>query len=223
MKKEEFVRNAFERIARRYDLANTVLSFGLDKVWRRRTVKALGERDLVLDLCAGTLNLSEAYREYFNGKILALDFSLGMLKVGKKKPLKDVYPICGDALRMPFREESFDGVMMAFGLRNFSQMDKGLREIHRVLKKGGKLVILEFKRPQGLFGAFYKLYLKRILPFVGGLITRDQEAYLYLANSISAFPKTEEILDKLSLLGFIDLKCGLLSFGICALYEGIKA
>mgnify|MGYP000685534847 CR=1 FL=1 len=222
MKKEEFVRNAFERIARRYDLANVVLSFGLDKVWRRRTVKALGEKDLVLDLCAGTLSLSEAYREHFNGEILALDFSVGMLKVGRKKRLKNVYPICGDALRMPFRDESFDGVMMAFGLRNLSEMEKGLKEIYRVLKKGGKLVILEFKRPEGFLGLFFKLYLK-LLPLMGGLITKDRASYFYLADSISAFPKTEEILEKLFHLGFRNLKCNLLSLGICAVYEGIKA
>jgi demethylmenaquinone methyltransferase/2-methoxy-6-polyprenyl-1,4-benzoquinol methylase len=223
MKKEEFVRNAFERIAKRYDMANTILSFGLDKGWRRKTVKALGERGLVLDLCAGTLSLSEAYREYFNGRILALDFSLEMLKVGEKKGLKYVYPICGDALMMPFRDESFDGVMMAFGLRNLSQMEKGLREVYRVLKKGGKLVILEFKRPRGLLGTVYKLYLKGVLPLLGGLITGDPESYLYLADSILAFPEPEEILKRLSVSGFIDLKWKVLSFGICALYEGIKA
>lgn len=223
MEKERFVKEGFEKISRRYDLSNAILSFGLDRYWRRETVKALGPRRRVLDLCAGTLALSAAYRRAYGGEVFALDFSPSMLKVGLRKRGQGVKVICGNALLLPFGDGTFEGAMMAFGLRNLSDMERGLEEIFRVLQGGGKAVILEFGRPKGRwFRPLYFFYLRKVLPAVAGVLTRERETYLYLGDSIMAFPEKEEVIHTMEAVGFAGVRARELSLGICVLYEGVR-
>lgn len=223
MEKERFVKEGFERISCRYDLSNTILSFGLDRYWRRETVRALGPRRRVIDLCAGTLALSAAYRKAYGGEVFALDFSPSMLKVGLRRRGGGVKAICGNALSLPFGDRTFDGAMMAFGLRNLSDRRRGLEEMFRVLEPGGRAVILEFGRPRnGWFRPLYLFYLGKVLPYLGGLLTRDRETYLYLRDSIMAFPEKEEILREMESVGFGTVKARDLTLGICVLYQGTR-
>lgn len=222
MDKAHFVKKGFDRIAGTYDFTNKVLSFGLDRLWRRAAVRALGKRTKVLDLCCGTFALSHEYLKQFQIRPIGLDFSLPMLLKGLKEKGSDFNAVCGDALRMPFRDGSFDGVMVAFGLRNLSDMWRGLREAYRVLSPGGRIVVLEFGRPEGLFGAFYRLYLKKVVPWLGGLLTGDRPLYEYFYKSILMFPTEREILEGMTRLGFKDVKVRKLTFGVCVLYIAEK-
>lgn len=224
MDKREFVKGSFDAIARRYDLTNRLLSFGIDALWRREAVKALGQQELVLDLCAGTLTLSSLYLRQFEAKVVALDFSLRMLEEGIKRRHSDgLLPLCGDALRLPFAEGTFSGAMVAFGLRNLTDPFEGLRELYRVLRPKGKLVVLEFGRPEiPVFRGLYHFYLSRVLPLLGGLITRRRDVYQYLFRSIMAFPSKQEMLQGMQRIGFQGLRFQDLTGGICVLYEGEK-
>ncbi|RLA97051.1 MAG: SAM-dependent methyltransferase [Deltaproteobacteria bacterium] len=225
--KERFVKEAFSSIAKRYDLANTLLSLGIDSWWRKRARDALGERPLVLDLCAGTLSMTRSYLDRWRGgRVIALDFSLDMLLPGRKR-LKRREGRCslvlGDALALPFPAGTFSGVMMAFGLRNLVDLQAGLAEIFRVLGEGGKAVILEFGHPTlPLFRQLYRLYLSRVIPSLGGWITGRKEAYSYLFRSIDSFPSREEILGMMQKVGFKGLRASSLTLGICVLYQGEK-
>lgn len=219
MEKARFVKEGFDRIARTYDLANKVLSFGLDGIWRRAAVKALGRRQKVLDLCCGTLALSREYLRQFGIRPVGLDFSLPMLLQGMRTGGVNLKVVCGDALKMPFKDKAFEGVMVAFGLRNLSDMWEGLREIHRVLAPGGKLVVLEFGKPKGLFGVLYRAYLKKVVPWLGGLLTGNRPLYEYFYKSILSFPGDGEVLEGMARLGFKGLRVKRLTFGVCVLYE----
>lgn len=221
MEKARFVKDGFDKIAKTYNLANKVLSLGLDSLWRKATVKALGKRARVLDLCCGTLALSREYERQFGIRPIGLDFSLPMLLQGLRGS-RGFNVVCGDALRMPFRDEAFDGVMVAFGLRNLSDMWKGLREAYRVLCPGGRIVILEFGRPKGLFGSFYRVYLKKVVPWLGGLLTGNRPLYEYFYRSILSFPEEGKILKGMARLGFKDIKVRKLTFGVCVLYVAEK-
>lgn len=223
MDKERFVKEGFERISSSYDLANTLLSFGIDRRWRKEAVRALGPRRRVLDICAGTLALSAEYRRTYGGEVVALDFCLPMLKVGLRKRGEGVRAICANALVLPFRDAAFDGAMMAFGLRNLSDRKRGLKEMCRVLESGGKAVILEFGRPSlRWFRPLYFLYLGLILPQLGGILTRQRETYLYLRDSIMAFPDREEVMREMESAGFRKVKARDLTLGVCVLYEGTR-
>lgn len=221
MEKAPFVKDGFERIAKTYDLANRVLSLGLDRLWRKATVKALGRRTRILDLCCGTLALSREYLRQFGVSPIGLDFSLSMLLEGLRRG-RDFNVVCGDALRMPFRDGTFDGVMVAFGLRNLSDMWKGLQEAYRVLATEGRIVVLEFGRPKGLFGSLYRVYLKKVVPRLGGLITGNRPLYEYFYRSILSFPEEEEILQGMARLGFKEVRVYKLTLGICVLYVAEK-
>lgn len=224
MDKRQFVKGGFDAIASRYDLANRLLSFGADALWRRKAVGRLGERPLVLDLCAGTLPLSAAYLRRFRAQVVALDFSLRMLRVGLKRRTRGgLLPLCGDALRLPFPEGTFSGAMVAFGLRNLSDPWQGLKELYRVLAPGAKAVILEFGRPRlPLFRQIYHLYLAHFIPWAGGLITGNSGLHAYLYRSIVSFPSKEEILRQMEQVGFRGLRALDLTLGVCVLYEGVK-
>jgi demethylmenaquinone methyltransferase/2-methoxy-6-polyprenyl-1,4-benzoquinol methylase len=222
-----FVKAKFDRIVRRYDLVNSLGSFYQDYFWRKAVAKLFKEVEgPFLDLCSGPFTLSFEILKVNPSKLFALDLSFEMLLYGKSKvsPLqKYIYPIRGDAERLPFKEETFGAISIAFGLRNLPDRAKALQEFYRVLKPGGLLVILEFSKPKNfLFRYPYLLYLKYGLSFIGGLLTGDKEAYQYLASSIEKFPPIEEIHKLLEKNGFKRLLLKSLTLGVVTLYAYIK-
>lgn len=229
--KKKFVRDKFASISSRYDLLNSLLSFQIDKYWRWKTTRQLREfpDGAVLDLCAGTLPLSlELTRQAKQRRVLAVDFCEDMLRSGVKVLPEDnrkqrIFPVCGDGEEIPAPKNTFWGCTVAFGVRNLSQTQKGLNEMHRVLKPGGKLLILEFSRPTNpIVKPLYNLYLNKILPKIAGVVSGDQEAYEYLASSIAAFYEPGELKNMMQGAGFKTIESKQLTFGIVTLYIGVK-
>ena len=229
--KKKFVKEKFSSISGRYDLLNSLLSLQIDRYWRWRTTRLLREfpEGWVLDLCAGTLPLSlELTRQASKRQVLAIDFCEDMLQAGAKALPQDgrktrIFPVCGDGEIIPAPTASFWGCTVAFGVRNLSRTLQGLREMHRILRPSGKLLILEFSRPTNpIIKPLYGLYLNRILPAIAGLISGDKEAYQYLASSIAAFYEPEELLALMREAGFTTVSRIPLTFGIVSLYLGVK-
>ena len=229
--KKKFVRDKFASISSRYDLLNSLLSFQVDKYWRWKTTRLLKEfpDGPVLDLCAGTLPLSlELTRQAENRQILAVDFCEDMLRSGVKSLPDDhrkprIFPVCGDGEEIPAPDSTFWGCTVAFGVRNLSKTQQGLNEMHRVLKPGGKLLILEFSRPKNpLVKLFYNFYLNKVLPKIAGLVSGDKEAYEYLASSIAAFYEPEELMNMMQTSGFSSTLIKPLTFGVVTIYIGVK-
>lgn len=220
------VQTIFSEIAPRYDLLNHLLSLNVDRRWRRRAVDALGAMETgpqrVLDACAGTLDMSLelARRQGFGGSVTALDFALPMLAAGRPKVLgRRVLPVCGDNLRLPLRDQTFDAAMVAFGIRNLTDMDRGFREFRRVLRPRGKLVILEFTTPPNAWlRSLYLLYFHRVLPWIGRLVSGHRWAYDYLPESVKAFPDPEALARRLTEAGFDGVVWSYLTAGIAALH-----
>jgi len=229
--KKKFVREKFSSISKDYDFLNTLLSFNIDRYWRWLTTRMLREfpEGPVLDLCAGTLPLAlELTRQAPKRRVLAVDFCEDMLRAGIKTLPRDgrslrIQPVCGDGEKIPVAADSVWGITVAFGVRNLSRTDEGLREMYRVLKPGGKLLILEFSRPANpLVKPFYTFYLNRVLPRLAGLISGDKEAYEYLASSIAKFYEPEELLRMMLEAGFAAPARRPLTFGIVSIYVGVK-
>jgi demethylmenaquinone methyltransferase / 2-methoxy-6-polyprenyl-1,4-benzoquinol methylase len=217
------VQELFSSIAPSYDFLNHCLSFSIDKRWRHKAIAALERRapKRVLDLCAGTLDLSKNLAtQYPSCEIWAVDFSLAMLEEGKKKIKSHptIHRICADGHSLPFSDQSFDAVICAFGIRNLEHRNQAAIEIRRVLKKGGCLVVLEFFRPDKLFSKlFYQSYGKYVLPKIGGVISKNRKAYQYLQDSITHFMSVEEYSQLLSEQGLQTIKILPLSGGIAHL------
>lgn len=210
----------FDDIARRYDLANTVISFGQDRRWRTRTHRALdlqpGER--VLDLAAGTA-VSTVELAHSGAWCVAADFSLGMLEQGRHR---GVPMVAADALHLPFADESFDAVTISFGLRNVVDTEAALREMARVTRPGGRMVVCEFSRPTWQpFRWSYQIYLK-LLPWVAGIVTSNQEAYAYLTESIAEWPAQRELAEIIHAAGWRDVAWRNLMGGSVALHRAVK-
>jgi demethylmenaquinone methyltransferase / 2-methoxy-6-polyprenyl-1,4-benzoquinol methylase len=229
--KKTFVREKFAAISPRYDLLNSVLSFQVDRYWRWVTTRELKSfpEGAVLDLCAGTLPLSlELTRQAPKRRVVAIDFCEDMLRAGVKSMPRDeragrIQPVCGDGEEIPAAAGSFWGITVAFGVRNLADTRKGLTEMWRVLKPGGKLLILEFSRPRNpLVKPVYTFYLNRVLPKVAGIVSGDREAYQYLADSIAAFYEPAELLAMMREAGFVTTYARPLTFGIVTIYVGIK-
>ncbi len=226
--KKLFVRQKFTSVTNRYDLLNTVLSLGIDHLWRIQTAKALSDipPGPVLDLCAGTIPLSIVINRQIGRPVVALDFCLDMLIYGKERIKgargeKEISFIQGDAEEIPAKERHFAGATIAFGLRNLADPQRGLFEMYRVLKPGGVLAILEFSRPQNpLFATPYFFYLEKILPIIGGIVSGDREAYEYLASSIKAFPPPQQVAKMMEKAGFNPISFRPMTFGIVHLYVG---
>ena len=226
--KREYVRGVFEQIAPRYDLLNHLLSFNIDRVWRRRAIAALGwERDPAgryVDLCAGTMDVAAMLvrTDGFSGRVVAADFAEPMLRAGRgKTPRGTVQPVVADALRLPLGDATMAGAIVAFGARNLADLDAGLREAHRVLKPGARLVVLEFTTPRSpLVRGLYRAYFRRILPVVGGAISGHRTAYRYLPESVSHFPAEEALAARMRAAGFVSVRWTSLTMGIAALHVG---
>ena len=230
------VREMFASIAGRYDLLNHLLSGQMDKRWRRLVAKRLRERlgskeAVVLDVACGTGDLSLELFEKIGARVVATDFCRPMLEVAARKiaPVAEaggqraIPLIEGDALHLPFIDTSFDGVTIAFGLRNLSNVERGLAELFRVLKPGGSLAVLEFSKPviPG-FSFLFQVYFTKLLPFVGGLISGSRSAYQYLPDSVSRFPDQTELVARMQQVGFERVEYQNLTGGIAALHLGMR-
>ena len=215
------VASMFDGVARRYDLTNTVLSVGQDRFWRRATREALriGPGEKVLDLAAGTA-VSTVELAGSGAWCVAADFSVGMLAAGQARAVPKV---AGDATRLPFADEVFDAVTISFGLRNVVDHEAGLREMARVTRPGGRLVVCEFSTPtNGLFATVYKEYLMRALPRIARTVSSNPEAYVYLAESIRAWPDQEQLARRIEAAGWTDVRWRNLTGGIVALHAATK-
>jgi len=221
----------FDRIAPRYDLLNRLLSAGIDTRWRRRAVDALGlgPRARVLDLCTGTADLLiEALGRSRERSGTGIDLSAAMLGRGAVKLRGRGLAVraglaCGDAERLPLADHGFDGALIAFGIRNVGNPEAALRELRRVLRPGGRLVILEFSMPPGLLGPLYRFYFGRVLPRIGGFLSGDPGAYAYLPASVARFPSPGAFSAMMVACGFERVRATSLSGGIAQVYTGEKA
>ena len=212
----------FDAVARRYDLTNTVLSLGQDRLWRRatRTALEIGPGDTVLDLAAGTA-VSTVELGKSGAWCVACDFSVGMLTAGAQRRVPKV---AGDATKLPFDNEVFDAVTISFGLRNVVDHVEGLREMARVTKPGGRLVVCEFSTPTvPVFSTVYKEYLMRALPALARTVSSDPESYEYLAESIRAWPDQPALARRIAEAGWSDVRWRNLTGGIVALHAARKA
>jgi demethylmenaquinone methyltransferase/2-methoxy-6-polyprenyl-1,4-benzoquinol methylase len=226
--KRSYVRGIFTAIAPRYDLLNHLLSLNVDRRWRRAAVDRLDwearPAGTYLDLCAGTMDLAAelAHRPGFHGSVVGADFVLPMLARGRDKAARAA-PVAADALELPFPPATFDGAMVAFGVRNLADLDAGLAEAARVLKPDARFVILEFATPRfAPLRAAYLFYFRHILPSVGRVVSKHTDAYTYLPESVLAFPDPEALAARLQAAGFRNVGFALLSGGICALHHGTR-
>ena len=222
------VRTIFSEIAPRYDLLNRVLSLNIDRSWRRAAVRTLewqtASAGVYLDACAGTFDLSLelARQRGFTGRVVATDFARPMLVKGLPKIAgRPISPACADSLALPFRDASFDGAMVAFGVRNLADVRSGLSELRRVVRPGGRVVVLEFTTPPNrLVRAGYHLYFRRILPVVGRIVSGHPWAYTYLPESVGEFPGPRELGGLFDSVGLRSVGWRLLTGGIAALHWG---
>ncbi len=218
--KKRYIRSMFDSIVPTYDLLNRVLSGGIDIFWRRDLVILTGglKNRRVLDICCGTGDLTRQLAKA-GGELFSLDFSFNMLKKGVKKGWLSGENISADAGKLPFNNDTFDFLTIAFGIRNIPDVDVFLSESLRVLKPGGKLLILELTRPDNAVVRFgYNLYLTKILPFIGGLLSGKREAYGYLAGSISTFLDRDVLIQRIRDAGFTSVEYKRKTFGVATIY-----
>ncbi len=228
--KKEQVTQMFDNISTHYDGLNRVISFGIDIKWRNRVVSILSKKkpETILDIATGTGDLAINMVKTGASKIIGLDISPGMLEVGKnkindKKLSNTIEMVVGDSENLPFNTNSFDAVTVAFGVRNFETLEKGLAEIYRVLKPNGSFVVLETSVPTKTpYKQGYNFYTKRILPVIGRIFSKDRSAYAYLSESASVFPHGENFNNILRKIGFIDVVNKPQTFGVASIYVATK-
>ncbi|WP_417290304.1 bifunctional demethylmenaquinone methyltransferase/2-methoxy-6-polyprenyl-1,4-benzoquinol methylase UbiE [Corallibacter sp.] len=228
--KKEQVTKMFDTISGDYDGLNRVISFGIDIKWRKKVVEIVGRKnpDTILDIATGTGDLAINLAQTQAKKIVGLDISSGMLEIGKQKIEKKglnstIEMVLGDSENMPFEDNTFDAITVAFGVRNFETLEKGLAEIYRVLKPNGTFVILETSVPTKTpFKQGYNFYTKNILPAIGKIFSKDRSAYKYLSESASVFPYGEALNNILRKIGFIDVKDLPQTFGVATIYTSSK-
>jgi len=229
--KKEQVAQMFNNISPKYDLLNSVLSVGIDSIWRKKALQVFKNSSVnnLLDVATGTGAFAiQAQKQLQIKKVTGIDISAGMLEVGKNKinglGLSEVITLQqADSENLPFNENTFDGVTVAFGVRNFENLEKGLSEMHRVIKPNAKAVILEFSKPETFpIKQLYFFYFKNILPFIGRLISKDSSAYTYLPESVNAFPYGEKFKNIMLACGFKNVQIKPLTFGIASIYIGTK-
>jgi demethylmenaquinone methyltransferase / 2-methoxy-6-polyprenyl-1,4-benzoquinol methylase len=229
--KKAAVESMFDSIAWRYDFLNHFLSFGIDRLWRRRAIKTISgyyKKPHILDVATGTGDLAIAALKLNPVKIEGIDISLKMLAIGKEKIAKKGYTgtielTPGDSENIPFNDNVFDVAMVAFGVRNFSDPVRGLSEMKRVIRDDGMIMVLEFSKPSGFpFRLLYNFYFRNILPLFGRLFSKDKAAYRYLPDSVMKFPDNEDFIKLLALAGFSDNRQIKLTGGVASIYIGIK-
>jgi demethylmenaquinone methyltransferase/2-methoxy-6-polyprenyl-1,4-benzoquinol methylase len=228
--KREYVQRIFSEIAPRYDLLNHLLSFNVDRRWRRMALEALGwERrpnGVYLDLCAGTLDVAVqlAQQPTFTGRVIGADFAEPMLRAGAgKAPADRVTPVAADALSLPLATGSASGAIVAFGIRNVTDLDGSLREVHRVLEPGARFVILECSTPpSAIVRGFYHVYFHHLLPLIGRLISGHRTAYAYLPRSVANFPSVNRLATHMRDAGFVDVQWRTVTLGVTAIHRGTK-
>jgi demethylmenaquinone methyltransferase/2-methoxy-6-polyprenyl-1,4-benzoquinol methylase len=228
--KKEQVARMFDSISNKYDFLNHFLSLGIDKGWRRKAINLLKpiQPKHILDVATGTGDFAIMALSLNPDSIIGIDISEGMLDIGRKKiqrkRIADKIALqSGDSENIPFEENKFDAVTVAFGVRNFENLKKGLTEIFRVIKPGGMVVVLEFSKPRKFpFKQLYNFYFKNVLPKIGRMVSKDKAAYTYLPASVEAFPDGEEFLTILTSIGFKNTACKNLTFGVSTIYTGQK-
>jgi demethylmenaquinone methyltransferase/2-methoxy-6-polyprenyl-1,4-benzoquinol methylase len=223
-KEPNTIQRLFARIAHRYDLANSLLSFGCDSLWRANVgvrVKSWGPA-AILDLATGSGVLAlELKRRIPAARVVGADFCAPMLTFARRRGIREL--VVADGLALPFQDGRFDVVTIAFGLRNMASYEAALNEIKRVLRAGGRLVILDFSLPNPPLRILYRIYLHHVLPVLAGWVTGEPDAYHYLAGTIEGFPKGDEMLELLSRCGFVSCDARPLTVGVVTVYTGQKA
>jgi demethylmenaquinone methyltransferase/2-methoxy-6-polyprenyl-1,4-benzoquinol methylase len=229
--KKAQVSKMFDNIAPYYDFLNRFLSLGIDVSWRRKMIRKLkGEGPKVLlDVATGTGDVAiEMTKQLSPERIVGLDLSHEMLEVGRKK-IKNkkldalIEMVQGDSENLPFEDNTFDAITVAFGVRNFETLEKGMQEMNRVLKPGGRLVVLEFSQPTVFpFKQLYHFYFKNVLPLIGRITSKDPKAYRYLYESVQAFPAGKDFVKIMEKTGYQNNECTPLTLGICSIYTGKK-
>lgn len=229
--KKEQVAAMFNNISRTYDFLNHFMSMGIDVLWRKMAIKELaGDKPAhILDVATGTGDFAfEAIRILRPTRVTGVDISTGMLAIAaekiRKRGLQDVFEVKeGDSERLLFDDETFDAVTVAYGVRNFENLEKGLADMLRVLKPGGKAVILEFSKPKHFpVKQLYNFYFHYITPAIGRIFSKDSSAYTYLPESVAAFPDGKSFTDLMAMVGYRNTKSRPLAFGICSIYTGTK-
>ncbi len=224
MPEKEYIQKMFAGISSRYDLLNHVLSLGRDRSWRRFAVSRLPS-GLILDVCSGTGDVAIEVSKIRDA--VASDFCLEMLKLCAmkitKNDIENISCIQNDAENLSFKEGSFDGAIVAFGIRNVADIRKALSEMNRVVRKGGRIVVLDFSKPQNrVFRSMYYIYFQRLLPAIGSLVSKKSGPYSYLPSSVMAFPEREEFVGLMKSSGMKDIQYNDLTFGIVTVYVGSK-
>lgn len=221
----------FDNIAQRYDFLNRLLSLGIDKIWRKKAIHQLKnlKPKYILDVATGTADVAlETARRLHPDKIIGLDISAEMLSFGREKIQKQgmsdlIELVQGDSENLPFANNTFDAITVAFGVRNFENLEQGLSEMNRVLKTGGKLVVLEFSKPHAFpFKQLFQFYFRNILPIIGEWTSQDPRAYQYLFESVQVFPEGKQFLNILQNTGYKTSKCIPLTLGVCSIYVAEK-
>jgi len=229
--KKEQVADMFNNISKTYDFLNHFMSLGIDIIWRKKAINELkkDQPKLILDVATGTGDFAfEALKILKPEKIVGVDISRGMLDVAEekiaKRNLSSQFEVkLGDSEKLPFSDSGFDAVTVAYGVRNFENLEKGLADILRVLKPGGKAVVLEFSKPKVFpIKQLYNFYFNYITPGIGKLFSKDARAYSYLPESVAAFPDGKSFTGLMDKVGFKYTKCRPLAFGICSIYTGVK-
>ena len=228
--KKEQVAKMFDNISHKYDFLNHFLSLGIDIYWRKKAIKLLSSSKpkYILDIATGTGDFAIEALKLAPDKVIGVDISAGMLKYGNEKIVKlglqhKIELILGDSEKLPFDDNTFDAITVSFGVRNFENLEKGLSDMFRVLKPGGKALVLEFSKPQSFpMKQLYNFYFKNILPVLGKMFSKDNTAYTYLPESVNAFPDGEDFLKVFENSGFKKTKCIPLTFGISSIYIGEK-
>jgi demethylmenaquinone methyltransferase/2-methoxy-6-polyprenyl-1,4-benzoquinol methylase len=228
--KKEQVAQMFNRISKRYDFLNHFLSLGIDISWRKKAIKLLEPQSPkhILDIATGTGDFAIQAMSLNPEKIVGVDISEGMLEIGRQKISKkglqeNINLQLGDSENLEFNDNNFDAVIVSFGVRNFEDLNRGLKEMYRVLKPNGNAVILEFSKPQEFpFKQIYGWYFKNVLPRIGRMVSKDKSAYRYLPESVEQFPSGQGFIDKLKAVGFKNCICKKVTFGVSSIYMAKK-